>query len=126
MFATMTGFFKLKLVSYFYSVMQIAAGGGMWMIFDCQIHFLNIFFQAVCCSDHLHCCPSGYTCDVTAETCNKPVDESATPATPVTPVTPLDYVWCDSTHACYDGQTCCTGPGGMWTCCPYPQVSSQL
>lgn len=76
--------------------------------------------KAVCCSDHLHCCPSGYTCDVTAETCNKPVDEpaTATPATLVTPVAPLDYVWCDSTHRCYDGQTCCVGPGGVWTCCP--------
>lgn len=80
--------------------------------------------QAVCCSDHLHCCPSGYTCDVTSETCNKPVNEMATPvtpATPVSPVTPLGYVWCDGTHACYDGQTCCTGPGGVWTCCPYTQ-----
>ncbi|XP_077316143.1 progranulin isoform X1 [Lithobates pipiens] len=77
--------------------------------------------EAVCCSDHLHCCPSGYTCDVTAETCNKPVDELATPATAIAPVTPLDYVWCDSTHVCYDGQTCCVGLGGMWTCCPYPQ-----
>ena len=26
--------------------------------------------QAVCCSDHLHCCPQGYTCDVAAGTCD--------------------------------------------------------
>ena len=25
--------------------------------------------QGVCCSDHLHCCPHGYTCDVTSLTC---------------------------------------------------------
>ncbi|KAM5134808.1 progranulin [Mantella aurantiaca] len=78
--------------------------------------------QAVCCSDHLHCCPSGYTCDVGTGTCNKPTDELAIPATvdePVTPVTPVDYVWCDGTHACYDGQTCCVGLGGQWSCCPY-------
>ncbi|XP_018429278.1 PREDICTED: granulins [Nanorana parkeri] len=76
--------------------------------------------EAVCCSDHLHCCPSGYTCDVTTATCNKPVDEAAAPE-PASPVAPVGYVWCDGTHACYDGQTCCTGPGGLWTCCPYTQ-----
>ena len=27
--------------------------------------------QAVCCSDHVHCCPTGYTCDVSAGTCSK-------------------------------------------------------
>nr|DBA22225.1 TPA: hypothetical protein GDO54_013272 [Pyxicephalus adspersus] len=71
--------------------------------------------KAVCCSDHLHCCPSGYTCDVSTGSCNKPVEETATPLTPV------GYVWCDATHACYDGQTCCVGPGGVWSCCPYTQ-----
>ncbi|XP_072270765.1 progranulin isoform X2 [Pyxicephalus adspersus] len=71
--------------------------------------------EAVCCSDHLHCCPSGYTCDVSTGSCNKPVEETATPLTPV------GYVWCDATHACYDGQTCCVGPGGVWSCCPYTQ-----
>lgn len=71
--------------------------------------------QAVCCTDHLHCCPSGYTCDVATATCNKP---SGT-LEKATPVQPLDYVWCDSAHACYDGQTCCVGYGGTWNCCPY-------
>jgi hypothetical protein len=27
--------------------------------------------QATCCSDKLHCCPNGYTCDVQAGKCNK-------------------------------------------------------
>ena len=27
--------------------------------------------NAVCCEDHLHCCPSGYTCDVKDGRCNK-------------------------------------------------------
>ncbi|KAM9296271.1 progranulin [Gastrophryne carolinensis] len=74
--------------------------------------------QAVCCADHQHCCPSGYTCDVSTGTCNKPDEEISVKA--VTPVKPVGYVWCDSTHACYDGQTCCIGPGSVWTCCPYP------
>ncbi|XP_075703049.1 progranulin isoform X2 [Rhinoderma darwinii] len=72
--------------------------------------------QAVCCSDHLHCCPSGYTCDVSLGTCNKPTSSLQK----AIPIQPLAYVWCDSAHACYDGQTCCVGVGGVWTCCPYP------
>ena len=27
--------------------------------------------NAVCCSDREHCCPNGYTCDVSTGTCNK-------------------------------------------------------
>merc|ERR1711916_130893 len=27
--------------------------------------------SAPCCSDHVHCCPSGYTCDVAGGTCTK-------------------------------------------------------
>ena len=29
------------------------------------------FPNAVCCSDYVHCCPDGYTCDVSAGTCLK-------------------------------------------------------
>lgn len=28
-------------------------------------------FQAVCCSDHEHCCPQGYTCNMTSGTCER-------------------------------------------------------
>ncbi|XP_073539292.1 progranulin isoform X5 [Phyllobates terribilis] len=71
--------------------------------------------QAVCCSDHLHCCPSGYTCDVATASCNKPSDSLKK----ATPIQPLDYVWCDAGHYCSDGQTCCRGLYGDWACCPY-------
>lgn len=27
--------------------------------------------QAVCCSDHTHCCPNGYTCDVVKQQCTR-------------------------------------------------------
>ncbi|XP_072212886.1 progranulin [Excalfactoria chinensis] len=27
--------------------------------------------QAVCCKDHQHCCPQGYTCDIAAQSCEK-------------------------------------------------------
>ncbi|XP_073539287.1 progranulin isoform X1 [Phyllobates terribilis] len=71
--------------------------------------------EAVCCSDHLHCCPSGYTCDVATASCNKPSDSLKK----ATPIQPLDYVWCDAGHYCSDGQTCCRGLYGDWACCPY-------
>lgn len=32
-------------------------------------HFLQ---QAVCCEDHIHCCPAHTTCDVTGQKCNGP------------------------------------------------------
>lgn len=27
--------------------------------------------QAVCCSDHTHCCPNGYTCDEVKQQCSR-------------------------------------------------------
>ena len=27
--------------------------------------------QAVCCSDHLHCCPEGHTCNLQAQSCDQ-------------------------------------------------------
>ncbi|CAF1075057.1 unnamed protein product, partial [Didymodactylos carnosus] len=31
--------------------------------------------DAVCCNDHLHCCPHGYTCDTEHSTCKRAEDE---------------------------------------------------
>ena len=37
-----------------------------------NVKTISIFIsQAVCCSDHTHCCPSGYTCDTSQGTCTK-------------------------------------------------------
>ena len=41
--------------------------------------------NAVCCSDHEHCCPSGYTCDVSQGTCNH--EFFVTPMVKKTPAT---------------------------------------
>ena len=30
---------------------------------EISINGVDWYFQAVCCSDHIHCCPTGYTCD---------------------------------------------------------------
>jgi hypothetical protein len=36
----------------------------------------DILAEAVCCKDHLHCCPNGYTCDTEHSRCQKGFKES--------------------------------------------------
>ncbi|KAG5832945.1 hypothetical protein ANANG_G00296590 [Anguilla anguilla] len=73
--------------------------------------------DAVCCSDQLHCCPSGTTCDLEHNTCQS--DDSRTPLARTNPTSSdVGNVPCDSGHACPDGATCCKTAGGDWACCP--------
>ena len=61
--------------------------------------------DAVCCSDEVHCCPSGTTCDVPNGTCNHEVE--------------VKSVLCpDGDSTCADGQTCCLLESGHYGCCP--------
>ena len=75
--------------------------------------------QAVCCSDHLHCCPTGYTCDVSAGTCTKEDD-----VIPFVKKTPAKYnIICpDGQSQCPDGNTCCQLSSGQYGCCPLPNA----
>ncbi|XP_070585345.1 progranulin isoform X2 [Erythrolamprus reginae] len=81
-------------------------------------------FQAVCCEDHKHCCPSGYTCNVAAQSCEKRywpglVDAAeGLPTLPQTDVSGQD-IFCGEQHYCHVGQTCCKAKSGGWACCPY-------
>lgn len=87
--------------------------------------------NAVCCADHQHCCPSGYTCNLKAQTCEKQAPQS--PATdlvrPSILLRPSDAnafsrdVTCDAKHYCRDQQTCCQTSVGAWACCPYDKGS---
>merc|ERR1719483_675252 len=75
--------------------------------------------KAVCCSDHVHCCPTGYTCDVSAGTCSKgnlvQMWEKKTEAKKVA----VKEVVCPAgTYTCPDGSTCCQLASGAWGCCP--------
>ncbi|NXK42875.1 GRN protein, partial [Piprites chloris] len=101
--------------------------------------------QAVCCGDHKHCCPQGYTCNVATESCEKllaptlllpaPADPRGAPsplrwAPPMPPTLlraagahPGAPVPCGATHSCRGGQRCCRAWGGSWGCCPFAQVS---
>ncbi|XP_035252929.1 progranulin-like isoform X3 [Anguilla anguilla] len=77
--------------------------------------------DAVCCSDQLHCCPSGTTCDLEHNTCQSADSRTSLARTNPTS-SDVGDVPCDSTHACPDGATCCKTAGGDWACCPLPEA----
>ncbi|XP_074019021.1 progranulin [Numenius arquata] len=101
--------------------------------------------QAVCCRDHQHCCPRGYTCNVAAQSCEKllaptpllpaPASPLRLPAPPHRPPTPPPAllratstqpgatVPCDAASSCRGHQQCCRSRGGSWGCCPFTQGS---
>ena len=75
----------------------------------------------MCCSDHIHCCPHGTTCDLSKGTCDK--GDISVDWFVKTPALVVNRVQCDATHFCPDGDTCCKLTSGEWGCCPDPDVS---
>ncbi|KAL4222497.1 hypothetical protein ACF0H5_018536 [Mactra antiquata] len=76
--------------------------------------------EAVCCSDGVHCCPAGDTCDVSQGKCNR--GDIQTDWLKKQPAIKVGGVKCDSTHECPDGNTCCKLASGQWGCCPLPEA----
>jgi len=85
-----------------------------------------LLLQAVCCSDHEHCCPSGTTCDVAAGTCTKNSQQSVSwnkvAVKNVNIVSSNDVVCPGGQAKCPDGSTCCELASGDYGCCPLPKV----
>lgn len=82
--------------------------------------------QAVCCDDHIHCCPHGTVCNLEAETCDNTSGFSASlPWVAKVPalISKLQEEKCDQQTMCPGGNTCCKRNSGQWACCPLPQVS---
>uniref|UniRef100_A0A8C5KV58 Progranulin n=1 Tax=Jaculus jaculus TaxID=51337 RepID=A0A8C5KV58_JACJA len=76
--------------------------------------------HAVCCEDHQHCCPAGYTCNVKARSCEK--DAGSTQAAALLGLgSNAGNVECGQGHFCHDNQTCCRNSRKGWACCPYDQ-----
>ncbi|KAH1174230.1 progranulin [Mauremys mutica] len=77
--------------------------------------------EAVCCQDHVHCCPKGYTCDLAGGSCQPPAVSvpwlEKTPARVRAPSRGRD-VQCDEQTSCPEGNTCCRLSTGAWGCCP--------
>ncbi|XP_008435425.1 granulin b [Poecilia reticulata] len=80
--------------------------------------------QAVCCKDHLHCCPSGTVCNLAASTCDHPSGVALMPLLSNTPVFPLltENDKCDESTLCPGNATCCKTASGGWACCPLPKA----
>lgn len=88
--------------------------------------------QAVCCEDHEHCCPQGYTCNMQTGTCEKKDHDvliHTLPQIKVVQSEPRDTeddtdIPCDSTGAfhCPERDTCCKISATEWACCPSPRV----
>ncbi|MBN3312902.1 GRN protein, partial [Atractosteus spatula] len=85
--------------------------------------------KGVCCSDHEHCCPQGYSCNIKAGTCEKrragiPWVSRSIPVVRVSPseLRPRRDVQCDDEHRCPGSQTCCRTSSGSWGCCPFPKA----
>jgi len=77
--------------------------------------------KAVCCSDHVHCCPEGYTCDVSAGTCVA----TSSNQSPLKIVSFIEdkstsKIQCPSVNVtCDNGHTCCLSSDGEYGCCPF-------
>lgn len=81
--------------------------------------------EAVCCEDHVHCCPHGTICNLKASTCDDPTTNTAVmPWLPHTPILLMvtDNGQCDKSTSCPGKATCCRTVTGAWACCPLPQA----
>ncbi|XP_024140576.1 granulin b [Oryzias melastigma] len=80
--------------------------------------------EAVCCKDHLHCCPHGTVCNLAASTCDDPSGSAVTPLLSNTRVFPYQSKnsKCDESASCPGDATCCRTEAGGWACCPLPQA----
>ncbi|XP_042772111.1 progranulin isoform X1 [Panthera leo] len=76
--------------------------------------------NAVCCSDHLHCCPQDTVCDLVQSKCLS--KENATDLLTKLPAHAVQEVKCDMEVSCPDGYTCCRLQSGAWGCCPFAQA----
>ena len=83
---------------------------------------MYLVFQAVCCDDHVHCCPHGSKCDNVSEKCVSEAESIPWSTKVDADLRKLSYVKCDSTHECASGQTCCKLSSGEWGCCPIPDA----
>ena len=79
------------------------------------------YAQAVCCSDGLHCCPHGTTCDVAKGTCVRSEKDSSTVALMVSKVR-RPMVKCEDGSVCPGTETCCKLASGGYGCCPYEEA----
>ncbi|XP_041087697.1 multiple epidermal growth factor-like domains protein 6 isoform X6 [Polyodon spathula] len=76
--------------------------------------------NAVCCTDHEHCCPAASTCDLEHDTCTSASGE--TQLLKKIPAVIRDVICPDMQTKCPSETTCCELPSGSYGCCPMPQA----
>ncbi|XP_023377317.1 granulins isoform X3 [Pteropus vampyrus] len=76
--------------------------------------------NAICCSDHLHCCPQDTVCDLALSKCLS--KENTTDLLTKLPAHTVQEVKCDTEVSCPDDYTCCRLQSGAWGCCPFVQA----
>ncbi|XP_037089088.1 progranulin-like isoform X2 [Pollicipes pollicipes] len=91
------------------------------------------FLNAVCCADRMHCCPTGYQCDLARGMCVQ--STSAGPfgqpvvrlgggggdggqTGPTVGAGAMLQHKCQDGSSCADTATCCQIPNGSYACCP--------
>jgi len=85
------------------------------------------YVNALCCSDRLHCCPSGYACDLQSGQCNKNAGfvgiagQTGEDSLKLETVKPSPDASCPA-GTCPSGDTCCQLSDGSFGCCPYPNA----
>ncbi|XP_069760949.1 progranulin-like isoform X2 [Narcine bancroftii] len=75
--------------------------------------------EAVCCQDHEHCCPKGYTCNLVSMICEK---KNVCVPRKIKQL-PFSDIECDDMVKCPSSATCCKVASGSWSCCPYSQAT---
>ncbi|XP_073713412.1 granulin a isoform X2 [Misgurnus anguillicaudatus] len=84
--------------------------------------------EAVCCPDHEHCCPKGYTCDAGGSCMqNTWLQVDRVPLTHTggkeqQPISSVKDIQCADGHSCLDSETCCKTSETTWACCPSPKA----
>uniref|UniRef100_A0A5F9C723 Progranulin n=1 Tax=Oryctolagus cuniculus TaxID=9986 RepID=A0A5F9C723_RABIT len=82
--------------------------------------------EAVCCEDHIHCCPEGFKCHTEKGTCELGprqvpwMEKVPAPVSVPEPPAWRSGVPCDHLASCPVFSTCCQLASGQWGCCPVP------
>ncbi|UYV61466.1 GRN, partial [Cordylochernes scorpioides] len=80
-----------------------------------------LYSEATCCSDGVHCCPNGYSCDLVNQDCQK--NGLSAPLLKKLPSMKSSDQVCPDKSQCPGDSTCCLMDDGTYGCCPYREAT---
>ncbi|UYV61465.1 GRN [Cordylochernes scorpioides] len=83
-----------------------------------------LYSEATCCSDGVHCCPNGYSCDLVNQDCQK--NGLSAPLLKKLPSMKSSDQVCPDKSQCPGDSTCCLMDDGSYGCCPYHCRKNEL